>query len=66
MAEQEVSVIARMQAKKGKEKELKQELAALIGPSRAEPGCITYVLHQSVEDKNSFMFFRTLEGQKRP
>jgi len=64
MAAQEVSVIARMQAKEGKEKALRQELAALIGPTRAEPGCITYVLHQSVEDKNSFMFFEHWADKK--
>ncbi len=57
MAEHEVSVIAQFKAKHGKEAALKKELVALIGVSRSEPGCITYLLHQSVEDKTCFMFY---------
>jgi quinol monooxygenase YgiN/quercetin dioxygenase-like cupin family protein len=41
----------------GREEELKQELLALEGPTRAEPGCITYDLYQSPEKKNLFMRF---------
>jgi quinol monooxygenase YgiN len=64
MAEQEVRVIARMQAKKGREKELQQALAALIGPSRGEPGCISYILHQAAEDKTSFLFYEHWADKK--
>ena len=64
MAEQKLRVIARMQAKPGKEKALQQELSALIGPTRKEPGCISYILHQSAEDKNSFMFYEHWADKK--
>ena len=49
----------------GKEEELKRELLALTGPTRAEPGNITYDLYQSPSKKNEFMRFedwRNLEA----
>lgn len=55
----------------GKEEELKQELLALTGPTRAEPGCIAYDLYQSPTKKNQFMRFEVwrnpeaLEEHKR-
>jgi len=64
MTEQSVNVIARMKAKQGKEKALQQELAALIGPTRSEPGCISYILHQSAEDTTSFMFYEHWADKK--
>jgi quinol monooxygenase YgiN len=64
MTEQNITVIARMQAKQGKENAVKQELAALIGPTRTEPGCITYILHQSKEDNGSFMFYEHWADKK--
>jgi quinol monooxygenase YgiN len=64
MAEQEVRVIARMQAKEGQEKALGEELSALIGPTRSEPGCISYILHQAAEDTTSFMFYEHWADKK--
>ena len=39
----------------GKEEDLKQHLLSLAGPTRAEPGCITYDLYQSGDAKHEFM-----------
>jgi len=64
MSEKNIRVIARMKAQQGKESRLQKELAALIGPSRSEPGCITYILHQSPEDKTSFMFYEHWADKK--
>ena len=64
MAEQKVSVIAQVKAQKGKEAALKKELTALIALSRSEPGCITYVLHQSMEDKTCFVFYENWVNKK--
>jgi quinol monooxygenase YgiN len=64
MAEQKISVIARMKAQQGKESRMQQELAALIDPTRSEPGCISYILHQSAEDKTSFMFYEHWADKK--
>ena len=64
MAEQKVSVIAQFTAQKGKVAALKKELVSLIALSRSEPGCITYVLHQSMEDKTCFMFYENWANKK--
>jgi quinol monooxygenase YgiN len=64
MTEQNVSVIARMKAQQGKESQVRQELAALIGPTRSEPGCISYILHESAEDQTSFMFYEHWADKK--
>ena len=64
MSEKNISVIARMKAQQGKETRLQQELAALIGPSWSEPGCISYILHQCAEDKTSFMFYEHWADKK--
>ena len=64
MAEKKISVIAQFKAQTGKVATLKKELSALIGLSRSEPGCITYVLHQSVEDETCFMFYENWVSKK--
>ena len=64
MADQGVSVIAHVQAKKGAEKKVKQQLMSLIAPTRSEAGCITYVLHQAVDDAGHFMFYENWVSRK--
>ena len=51
-----VTVIAMVQAKPGKEAEVKKVLLGLRGPTLAEKGCINYDLHQAVDDPAQFMF----------
>jgi quinol monooxygenase YgiN len=51
----EVTVIARAKAKTGKERELEQELRAVVSPTHEETGCLRYALHRSMEDPASFM-----------
>lgn len=41
----EVIINAILQAKPGKEEELRSELVKVIEPSREEKGCIQYTLH---------------------
>ncbi|MGQ0656672.1 MAG: putative quinol monooxygenase [Chromatiales bacterium] len=41
----------------GREEDLKQHLLSLAAPTRAEPGCITYDLYQSTEQRHEFMRF---------
>ncbi len=52
-----VTVLALFKAKPGLEEEVKRELMAFQGPTRAEEGCINYDLHQSKEDPSRFMFY---------
>ena len=58
-----LTVIAKLKAKGGSEEQLYQELRGLVGPTRAEEGCINYDLHRSVEDPNLFMFYENWESQ---
>ncbi len=64
MAEGKVTVVARIRAKAGKEELVREHLMALIGPTRAEAGCINYDLHQSVEDKGLFLFYENWVSKK--
>ncbi len=52
-----LSVIAKIRAKPGREKDVENELRALIEPTRAEQGCFNYDLHVSQNDLGVFMFY---------
>ncbi len=56
MNEKAVTVIAQMKAKSGKEAQVRKELLALVGPSRKDPGCLNYDLHQGQDQPGLFMF----------
>ncbi len=57
MPEQKLTVVARIKAKAGMEEKVKQELLSLLAPTRSEPGCINYDLHQSKEDGAVFVLY---------
>lgn len=57
MADEKVTVIARVRAKAGLEEQVRKEIVALIAPTRAETGCINYDLHQSADDPALFMLY---------
>lgn len=63
MSEQVVTVIARIKAREGKSQEVESVLTDLIGPTREEPGCISYVLHRSNNDERSFLFVESWASQ---
>ncbi|MFM2083019.1 MAG: hypothetical protein RL380_1710 [Verrucomicrobiota bacterium] len=51
-----VTVIATFQAKPGQETKLRESLLGLLAPTRREPGCLNYDLHQSPDDPAKFLF----------
>ncbi|MCK5552115.1 MAG: antibiotic biosynthesis monooxygenase [Deltaproteobacteria bacterium] len=57
MADKKVTVVARIKTKAGMEEKVKQELLSLQVPTRSEPGCINYDIHQSVDDKSLFLLY---------
>lgn len=59
MPDQELTVLARIRAKAGKEIEVFQEISALIPPTRAEDGCINYELHRAEGDPALFCLYET-------
>ena len=52
-----VILTAMVKAKPGQEEAVKEVLLALIEPTRQEPGCLCYNLHQSQADPTQFMFY---------
>lgn len=56
MSEQ-LTVIAHLRAIDGQIAETKAFLTDLIAPTRKEPGCIEYWLHQDKEDPAEFTFY---------
>ena len=57
MGKQKLTVVARIKAKAGMEARVREELMALVSPTRSEAGCINYDLHQSLDDKSVFLFY---------
>jgi quinol monooxygenase YgiN len=47
---------ARLKVKTEKVEELKQAALAIVADSRAEAGCISYNVHQSIEDETVFIW----------
>ena len=56
MSERTLTVIAQVKAQANKAEEVESVLMDLIGPTREEPGCISYVLHQAKDDPCTFLF----------
>ncbi len=59
-----VTVIARAQAKPGKESELKSHFLAVVPPTHEETGCIRYALHRSVENPAEFVMVERWESKE--
>ncbi|MCL6267020.1 putative quinol monooxygenase [Flagellimonas myxillae] len=57
MANQQLTIVARILAKPEKRELVKSELIKLIAPTREEEGCVNYDLHQDNENENLFLFF---------
>lgn len=64
MAENQVTVLARFKAKPGLEQQVAEAVTALVEPTRKEPGCINYDLHQSSDDKTLFMLYENWTSKK--
>lgn|SRR4051812_48826170 len=60
----EITINAVLKAKPGKEELLRAELLKMIEASRAEDGCVQYTLHESTEDKETFVFYERWKDEK--
>ena len=58
-----VNVLVWLRAKKGKEVAMERELRRLIGPTRAEPGCVTYALYYSADQPRDFFLHEVWSSQ---
>ena len=54
---QVLTVVAELQAKPGKEEDLRRAVLALIEPTRQEDGCVQYDLHVHTSDPGRFVFY---------
>jgi quinol monooxygenase YgiN len=59
-----VTVLAMAKAKEGMEETVRQELLSLVNPTRSEPGCINYDLHQADDDKSLFIFYENWKSKE--
>jgi quinol monooxygenase YgiN len=64
MNAQSLTVVATLKARPGKESRLREELLALIGTTRQEPGCLNYDLHQATDDSGRFLFHENWTSQQ--
>jgi len=64
--EKQLTLTAKIVAKKGKEQQLAEELNGLLAPTRAEEGCISYDLHTSWDEaeQGTFLFYETWANEK--
>lgn len=60
---QTVVLNVHIQAATGKGPELLEHLSALLGPSRGEPGCVSYLLHVDPADPDKLMFYEAFKDQ---
>jgi quinol monooxygenase YgiN len=52
-----VTVTALVKAQRGKESQVRQALLSLISPSRGDAGCLSYDLHQTMDNPTAFLFY---------
>ena len=64
MTSQNITVIATIKAREGREQDVREKLEKLLMPTRAEPGCMLYELYQSAENRNLFMFYECWQGKQ--
>lgn len=59
-----LTILANIIAKAGKVELVKTELLKLIDVTRAEEGCIDYVLHQDNQNPAHFMFYENWQTRE--
>ena len=52
-----LTVVAEMQAKPGKEEDLRRAVLDLMEPTRREDGCVQYDLHVHTDNPGRFVFY---------
>lgn len=63
MTSNALTVIARFEAKPGKEEQLRQDLLAMVAPSRQDEGCLNYDILQSEQDPKILFTYENWTGK---
>lgn len=58
-----VHIVATLKAFAGEQSQLIEELSVLVSSSRAEPGCIHYILHADTERSGTFVIYEAWSSQ---
>ena len=61
----ELTIIARIEAKKDKIEFVKKELLKLIEPTRKEEGCLYYNINQDNENPELFLAYESWQNQEK-
>jgi len=64
MKNKRITVLALVKVKEGMEETARQVLLSMVNPTRSEPGCISYNLHQAADEKSLFMFYENWESME--
>jgi quinol monooxygenase YgiN len=60
----QLTVVAHLRALNGQIEQTKTFLMGLIEPTRAEPGCVEYWLHQDNDDPAEFTFYENWTNRR--
>lgn len=58
-----IRVVARLIAKPDRIDDLKAVTLSVLAPTRQEPGCLCYELHQNLQDPTDFTFIEEWESE---
>lgn len=58
-----ITIVAKLKAKQGSEKQMEEALRAMIPKVREEPGALVYILNRSVKDPTVFVFYEVYKDQ---
>ncbi|ACT02611.1 putative quinol monooxygenase [Paenibacillus sp. JDR-2] len=58
-----ITIVAILKARAGNEQQLRDELLKVAVPSRAEGGCIDYILHNSPEHREQYVLYETWKDE---
>lgn len=64
MNNEQVTVVAEFKAKTGSENALRDELLAIVEPTRKEQGCINYDLHEVADEDGRFLFYENWTSEE--
>ncbi len=59
MEERPITIVAILEAEEGKRDFVRAEISKILAPTRAEEGCMAYILHEDNKNPNVFMFYET-------
>ena len=62
MPKETLHVVAHATARPGEESSVRKEFLALVAPTRAEPGCLSYELFVNGESSADFLFVQEYEN----